>query len=442
MIDAARRMGGLNVLVNNASELGSIGPLLTFDVPRFGRLFPVNVGAPTGADPAGNAATRRARRPDRQHHERRRDRSVSRVGPVWRDEGRIGAADSHARCRTARSRECRQFSSIPETCGPACIRRPFRIEDISDRPLPDVTVPFWTLAVRSGPQGYPRRTIRRPTGGRAMAAAGVIDAFTLPAHLEAAEPPEARGLERDDVRLLVSTIDTDAIRPLALQRIAAMAFARRPPGRQHQRNIEGGSRRADESGDAFELHLSTQMPGNFWVVEVRRPDPRRTSADHDARAGSRLELDDGGGINAARALPVYRRWPAQSRLWLAALQLPEPVLAYLERFGKPIRYGYVPASWPSSMYQTVFATEPGSAEMPSAGRPFTHDARHATRRSRSADRTVAAPHRRGEPGGSRAALRGVLPRDARDGGACQCSADAADIASSPSARQSCVRSRL
>ena len=46
MIDAARQLGGLHVLVNNASQLGSIGPLRTFDVPSFGRLFPVNVGAP------------------------------------------------------------------------------------------------------------------------------------------------------------------------------------------------------------------------------------------------------------------------------------------------------------------------------------------------------------------------------------------------------------
>jgi S-adenosylmethionine:tRNA ribosyltransferase-isomerase len=44
-----------------------------------------------------------------------------------------------------------------------------------------------------------------------MAAAGVIDALTLPAHLEAAEPPEARGLRRDEVRLLVSHVDTDAV---------------------------------------------------------------------------------------------------------------------------------------------------------------------------------------------------------------------------------------
>jgi S-adenosylmethionine:tRNA ribosyltransferase-isomerase len=58
-------------------------------------------------------------------------------------------------------------------------------------------------------------------------------------------------------------------------------------------------------------------------------------------------------------------------LWIAALQLRSAVFSYLDRHGFPIRYGYVKRSWPSAMYQTVFATEPGSAEMPSAGRPFT-----------------------------------------------------------------------
>src|SRR4051812_37190932 len=36
LVDAARELGGLDLLVNNASELGGIGPLLTFDVQRFG----------------------------------------------------------------------------------------------------------------------------------------------------------------------------------------------------------------------------------------------------------------------------------------------------------------------------------------------------------------------------------------------------------------------
>jgi S-adenosylmethionine:tRNA ribosyltransferase-isomerase len=56
---------------------------------------------------------------------------------------------------------------------------------------------------------------------------------------------------------------------------------------------------------------------------------------------------------------------------VAKLELPEPLLDYLHHHGKPIRYAYVPAEWPLDAYQTVFAREPGSAEMPSAARPFT-----------------------------------------------------------------------
>jgi S-adenosylmethionine:tRNA ribosyltransferase-isomerase len=39
----------------------------------------------------------------------------------------------------------------------------------------------------------------------------------------------------------------------------------------------------------------------------------------------------------------------------------------------PIRYPYVPKAWPLSFYQTIFADESGSAEMPSAGRAFTQE---------------------------------------------------------------------
>src|SRR4051812_38047606 len=50
-----------------------------------------------------------------------------------------------------------------------------------------------------------------------------------------------------------------------------------------------------------------------------------------------------------------------------ALERPD----YLVRAGPLTMYGYVPRAWPLSAYQTIFASEPGSAEMPSAGRPFT-----------------------------------------------------------------------
>jgi S-adenosylmethionine:tRNA ribosyltransferase-isomerase len=204
-----------------------------------------------------------------------------------------------------------------------------------------------------------------------MAAAGVIETFTLPAHLEAAEPPEARGLTRDEVRLLVSHIDTGAI--------AHSRFSELPrwlaPGDLLVVNTSGTLNASllarAQNGDRFEVHLSTKLPGGFWVIEVRRPGPVASLPYREARAGTNDEFEGGGCVTLLAPYPFVDRLESQSRLWIAALELGEPVLPYLDRFGSPIRYGYVPASWPDSMYQTVFATEPGSAEMPSAARPFT-----------------------------------------------------------------------
>jgi len=204
-----------------------------------------------------------------------------------------------------------------------------------------------------------------------MAATGVIEPLTLPSRLEAAEPPEARGLKRDEVRLLVSRIDTDTI--------AHSRFSDLPrwllPSDLLVVNTSGTLNAAlgarARNGDRYEVHLSTRMPGHFWVIEVRRPGPVASLPYRDARAGTIYELEGGGCSTLLAPYPFVDRLDAQSRLWIAALELGEPVLSYLDRFGSPIRYGYVPASWPESMYQTVFATEPGSAEMPSAARPFT-----------------------------------------------------------------------
>jgi S-adenosylmethionine:tRNA ribosyltransferase-isomerase len=83
------------------------------------------------------------------------------------------------------------------------------------------------------------------------------------------------------------------------------------------------------------------------------------------QAGELLRLPGGG--TATFIAPHHGSW----RLWTARLALPEPVLAYLQRWGKPIAYPYVSGEWPLEMYQTVYASRPGSAEMPSAGRAFS-----------------------------------------------------------------------
>lgn len=205
-----------------------------------------------------------------------------------------------------------------------------------------------------------------------MAAADVADAFTLPAHLEAAEPPEARGLARDEVRLLVSRVGAEAIEHSRFRDLAHFLS----PGDLLVVNTSGtlnAAVAAIHAGERFELHLSTRLPGGFWVVEVRRPGPVASLPCNDGRAGMTFELEGNAPLTLLAPYPLASRLEARSRLWMSALQLAEPVLPYLERFGSPIRYSYVTQSWPASMYQTVFATEPGSAEMPSAGRPFTSE---------------------------------------------------------------------
>jgi S-adenosylmethionine:tRNA ribosyltransferase-isomerase len=74
-----------------------------------------------------------------------------------------------------------------------------------------------------------------------------------------------------------------------------------------------------------------------------------------------------GGAHADLLAP----YAGSDRLTLARLELGRPLEDYLRRHGRPIRYGYVPREWPLDAYQTAFALEPGSAEMPSAARPFT-----------------------------------------------------------------------
>jgi S-adenosylmethionine:tRNA ribosyltransferase-isomerase len=126
-------------------------------------------------------------------------------------------------------------------------------------------------------------------------------------------------------------------------------------------------------GTEFELHVSTRLPGGFWTVELREPGAVASLPCRHARAGATLQLPGGGHATLLAPYPLIESLDAPSRLWIAAIIVPDGMPSYLARHGVPIRYGYVTQPWPSSMYQTVFATEMGSAEMPSAARPFTPD---------------------------------------------------------------------
>ena len=115
-------------------------------------------------------------------------------------------------------------------------------------------------------------------------------------------------------------------------------------------------------GKDVELHLSTPVDRSNWVVELRTPDRRPL---RPPRVGATVELAGGG---SAELLAPYLH---SSRLSVARLSLGEPVEDYLRGHGHPIRYAHSADERPIADYQTVFAREPGSVEMPSAARPFT-----------------------------------------------------------------------
>lgn len=142
LIDAARTLGGLDLLMNNASELGGIGPLLRFDVPRLGRIFPVNVGAPLAliqlAVPL--LAARRGLIVNITSD------AAAGAYPGWGPYGASKAAlELITRTLAAELRDEGVSAVIvdPGDMRTRMHQEAFPLEDISDRPLPDVTAPFW-----------------------------------------------------------------------------------------------------------------------------------------------------------------------------------------------------------------------------------------------------------------------------------------------------------
>lgn len=201
--------------------------------------------------------------------------------------------------------------------------------------------------------------------------------FTLPPELEAGEPPEARGLSRDEVRLMVSYLSSDRVNHARFRDLPDYLRAGDVLVINTSATLNAALHAWREDGTPLELHLSTRLPAGLWIVEARRYEKSKDKATapfFDIRPGETLHLP--GGARATLHTPhAGQRAPeVPRRLWIATLDLPggaDSLHDYLNHHGFPIRYSYVREHWPLTYYQTVYATEPGSAEMPSAGRAFT-----------------------------------------------------------------------
>jgi S-adenosylmethionine:tRNA ribosyltransferase-isomerase len=196
--------------------------------------------------------------------------------------------------------------------------------------------------------------------------------FDLPPALEASEPAEARGVARDAVRLMVSYRSDNRIVHARFHDLPNFLQAGDVLIVNTSGTLNAALNAVHPDGSPFELHLSTRLPADLWIVEVRLPSGETTKPFYDAEAGTTFHLP--GGASATLHTPYNgheRRNPGHTRLWIATLDLPSDVQRYLAEHGFPIRYSYVKQGWDNSYYQTVYATEMGSAEMASAGRAFT-----------------------------------------------------------------------
>jgi S-adenosylmethionine:tRNA ribosyltransferase-isomerase len=190
--------------------------------------------------------------------------------------------------------------------------------------------------------------------------------FDLPRELEASEPPEERGLRRDAVRMLVAHTSTGVLESTTFDHLPTSL----DPGDlvvvNTSATIPAALDAVTPDGVHLLVHLSTRLDADRWAVEFRH----LTLESHERWRGAPPNRHL--ALRGHASLDIEGRYD-DHRLWVARVNVGGDLIRWLETHGRPIQYGYAPRRWPLSMYQNVYAGEPGSAEMPSAGRPFTNE---------------------------------------------------------------------
>ncbi len=202
-----------------------------------------------------------------------------------------------------------------------------------------------------------------------MLAARPETRFTFPDDRTATEPPEERGLRRDGVRLMVAT--PAAIRHTSFCRLGDQLRAGDVLVVNTSATVPGqldGAR----NGSAVVVHIANRLGDGTRVVELRAA-PDASAPVLDGEVGERISLPAGGVLELIAPYPDSGSSPTGvgNRLWRGRVSVSQSLSGYLREHARPISYGYLSGSFPISAYQTIFALCPGSAEMPSAARPFS-----------------------------------------------------------------------
>jgi S-adenosylmethionine:tRNA ribosyltransferase-isomerase len=188
--------------------------------------------------------------------------------------------------------------------------------------------------------------------------------FVLPPELAAQAPAERRGLNRDAARLLVVDRWFHLARHTSFDHLGD--FLR--PGDllvfNSSRTLPASLLGSVAGGPEVELRLAEHLPDGSWLaLVICRAGELFACGIHEG-----MVVEFGKGLTAT----IGQRDERIGRLWRVSFSASgAALLDLLYKLGRPVRYEYVSAPWGLDYYQTVYAREPGSAEMPSAGRAFT-----------------------------------------------------------------------
>ncbi len=188
--------------------------------------------------------------------------------------------------------------------------------------------------------------------------------FTLPPELAADEPPERRGIARDEVRLLVIDRASGQLEHTRFDHFSEFLRAGDLLVFNSSRTLPASLSGCVEQGPCIEIRLAEHLPDDSWLALLRcqRGDP------FSCGLRPKMLVDLGQGLTAT----IRMRDEHIPRLWqLSFSKSGSELINAFYLVGRPVRYEYVSAPWGLDYYQTVYASEPGSAEMPSAGRAFT-----------------------------------------------------------------------
>ncbi|WP_127584783.1 S-adenosylmethionine:tRNA ribosyltransferase-isomerase [Paenibacillus koleovorans] len=193
--------------------------------------------------------------------------------------------------------------------------------------------------------------------------------FELPDALNATMPPERREIRRDHVRMMVLdrlTGQTTHARFYELERflragdLLVLNSSRTIPAILYGAWERGGI----ELQKRVELRLARRVDEESWDVL-----PVVTGGSRSVAPGDTFRIKPSLVATAAECVGEGFCSPLLVRIVFSCsgTELMDQIYA----LGEPIRYEYIKQPWELDYYQTVYASTPGSVEMPSAGRAFS-----------------------------------------------------------------------